>query len=610
MTCSSSTTSITDLRRPNRRRLGWPWLLGLVGLAGLAVALAPLAGHAEPQSAAGLIAAARAALRRDDGIDAEMKLRAALAEGASRPQVAAYLGGAYLRQGDLDRAREWLGAGTFSPASAAEGFRVLAQLEQRENNLPAAGAALDRARAITPADPELWVEIGRLRYRAGDQVQAIRAADYAMRLNPRNVRALEFRGQLVRDRYGLLAALPWFETALMSAPQDVSVLSEYAATLGELGRAREMLVVTRRLLQLDPGNPRAYYLQAVLAARGGRNEVARQLLARTKGKLDGEIGVKLLGAVLELSAGNTQTASELCEQVLERQPASVSARQLLARALFASRQFKYLTLRFRDDIARDDATPYLLTTVARGFEAIGDRDQAGALLDRAAAPQRAALRVVPNGPIGALLAQGRGGDALAQAEQDRARHPGSYQAQALAGDVQLALGRPSEAQERYAAAASIRMSDALLLRRFQAFIAANDLAGAAQMVQAYLAQNPADRAALRLQASLALRTGDARQAEQILDYLGRTGSGQDVQLLTDLALIRLGTGDPQGGERVAAQAYRLQRASPIAAQALALSYATLAVQRPQTVALIAKARAMLGDNALLAETRMRLRRGV
>ena len=311
--------------------------------------------------------------------------------------------------------------------------------------------------------------------------------------------------------------------------------------------------------------------------------------------------------MLELSAGNTQTASELFEQFLEREPDDMQARQLLAKALYDGGQYRYLVLRFRDDIARNDASPYLLTMVARGFEATGDRLRAGQLLDRAALPATAALRVVPVGSrVGALMAQGLSQDALAAAEADRAAAPGSYETQAAAGDVQLALGHPAQAQRCYALAARIRMSDSLLKRRFQAFAGTGDVQGAARMVGEYLRQNPGNRTALRLQAALAVRSGNPLQAGAILDYLRRTGSGQDVQLLADLALVRLGSGEAHAGEQAASQAYSLQRGSPIAAQALALSYATLQVRRGQALSLLDKARQMLGDNPLLAQARDRL----
>lgn len=595
-------------RRGQKRWLGPKrWLDMSKVLLAASLLLAPMAAHTEPETTAALIEAARSALRRDDGIDAEVKLRNALSHGVPRDQIAAYMGGAFFRQGDLVRARQWLGQGQFSPETAAEGFRVLAALEQQEGHLVAAGKAYDRALAITPDDAGLWVEIGRLRYRGGQHLLAIDAAEHALGLAPSNVRALEFRGELMRDQYGLLAGIKWFETALVHAPQDVSVLMQYAATLGELGRGTEMVAVTRRLLEMSPGNPKAYYLQSVLAARAGDYEVARRLLAKTNGKFDNTPGAILLGAVLELSAGNTQTASELCEKLLEKHPDTIAAKQLLARALYRGGQYHYLTLRFRDDIARKDVSPYLLTVIARGFEAIGERMRAGELLDRANLPQDAALRVVHDANrIGELMAQGRSGEAIAATRHDLTAAPGSYDSQSLAGDLQLALGHAAKAQQHYLEASRIRMTDSLLQRRFEAYSTVDDFQGAAQMVADILAQNPGNRTALRLQALLSLRAGDPLRAGAVLEYLRATGSDDDVQLLADLALIRVGTGAPQMAQGVAEHAYHLQRSSPIAAQALALHYAALGVRRPDALSLLDKARQMLGDNALIADARQRL----
>ena len=599
MTCSSSTICTTER---------WRWVrLSTVAVA-LGLALAPLAGHAEPEPYARSIAAARDALSRGDGVDAEMKARAALHRGAPRAEVSAYLGEAYLDQGDLDRARTWLGSGDFAPDTRLSGLRALARLERDTGDLAAAAKAYDRALAIAPRDAGLWVEIGRLRYVAGEHLAAIAVVERAVALDPANVRALEFRGELVRDRYGLLAAIPWFEAALMHAPSDVSVLTQYAATLGELGRASECLVVTRRILQLSPGNPQAFYLQAVIAARAGDYELARGLMARTKGKLGALPGVLMLQGVLELAAGNTRSAAEALEQVLSRQPDNLRAKELLARALFQGKQFRYLTLRFRGDIAAGATSPYLLTMVARGYEAVGDRAAAGVLLDRAAAPQVPGLRVVGTNAISLLLAKGQADEAASLAQQAQASTPGMYDTQSLAGDAQFARGDAAAAAQRYADAARVRMSESLLLRRFAAYHAMGDGEDAAQMVDAYLLQNPTSRVALRLAATLAVAQGDASRAGSILDYLRRSGGGRDVQLLCDLALVQDAAGEAGQGEASAEDAYRLQRANPTTAQVLGLSYATLGLNRQDAAALLDKARRMLGANPMIAEARARLRR--
>lgn len=559
------------------------------------------AGLADQPGRAALVRDARAAIGRGDGIDAEMKLRAAMLQGAPRQDVAAYMGEAYLAQDNRDKARQWLGGHDFSQATAASGWRALATLEMRDGNLPASGRAYDQVLQRTPEDPTLWVDIGRLRYAGGQHALAIDAARRALQLGPRNVRVLEFAGQLVRDRYGLAAALPWFEQALMIDKDDVPVLLEYAATLGDMGRNAEMLTVTRRVLQLKPKNPRAYYLQAVLAARAGKLDVARGLLVRTRGKLDALPGVMLLQGVTELAAGNYSASAEALERLLQLRPDDRRARDLLAQAIYRSGEFRYATLRFGPDLAREDASPYLLTTVARAYEALGDRARAAALLDRATRPTSALLRIDPQGSrIGAMLAQGQAHGAESLAETDRARDPGFYDTSALAGDVQLALGNAAGAQARYADAAEIRMPESLFQRRFEAFILAHDRLGAATLVDAFLGENPASRAGLRAAAWLALGSGETSRARAILVWLRDNGGQRDVQLLSDLAVLEAGTGDAGEGDVNAAAAYRLQRASPTATQAYGYSAARQGADGARARALLDKARAMVGNSPVIA----------
>lgn len=577
--------------------------------AALALSLAgPLALHAaSPGDDAGRIAAARAALSRGDGIDGEMKLRAALQAGVPRSAVAAFMGQAFLAQEDRARARQWLAPGDFAPDTAAQGWRALGLLERLDGNLVASARAYDKALALAPRDASLWVEIGRLRYVSGEHRAAIAAAEHALALEPGNVRALEFRGQLVRDRYGLMGSLPWFEQAIMRDSKDVSVLLQYAATLGELGRASEAVTVTRRVLELSPKNPRAYYLQAVIAARAGNYALSRGLLARTRGKLDREPGVQLLRGVVETAQGNPSAGAEALEAVLRVRPDDRAARDLLARAIFVAGEHRYATLRFAADIARDDASPYLLTVVARSHEALGERQRAGELLDRAARGEGAALRILPaQGAIGAMLARGEGKAAQARAEAAREAAPGFYDSQALAGDVQLALGRARAAQQRYAAAAEIRMPESLFVRRFEAYVMANDQDGAAQLVEGYLRQNPTSRPALRAAARLAIAAGDAGRARVILAWLRGNGEGNDVQLLSDLAMVEARLGDLDAARESALAAYRLQRASPLATQALAYSYAAAGTSPLAARALLDKAQVMVGATPLIAEARRRL----
>lgn len=556
-------------------------------------ALVLLAGAASPGQ--DFIAQGRDALAKGDGISAEVALRRALAAGVPREAVAAYMGEALLDQEAPDKAREWLGPGEFTEGTAAQGFRHLAQLEQMQGNLAAAGEAFDEAMAITPRDATMWVEIGRLRYVGGEHVLAIEAADYALRLDPDNVRALEFKGQLVRDSQGLTAGLPWFERALQRHPRDIAVLGEYAATLGDLGRAKKMLEVTRQMLTIEPGNPRAYFLQAVMAARAGNTELARGLFARTKDKFDDTPAGQLLEGVLEMEAGNYVLAAEALQKLARAQPGNARAAELLARAYALGGENALVVHDNADAAARPEASPYMLTLVARAYEAEGRRDLAAPLLDRAAQAQRPRLwPIAPGSEVGGLLAAGDVAGARALADQHIATNPGSAFNQTIAGDVRLAAGDGAGALEHYRLAAFVRLSQPMLLRMVAASTDAGQGAGAAALVEAFLAANSNDPVAARMAAGEAATMGDWRRARQLLEHVRDNGGASDTELLADLSLAQLRSGDVKAAEATARAAYGLQRASPVAAHAWGLSLDALG-QRAPAQALLAKSRGTFAE---------------
>jgi predicted Zn-dependent protease len=534
---------------------------------------------AAPPGAAGFLSAAQAALAKGDGIAAEAQLDRAVDAGAAREDVAAAMGDALLRQGALDQAREWLGPARFAAGQEGYGWRTLGRLERAAGNLPAAGNAYDRALQYSPNDGQIWVDIGRLRYAGGEQVQAVEAADHALALAPGDPRGLEFRGQLVRDQYGLTAALPWFEAGLRQAPDDVALLGEYAATLGELGRAKDMLKVTRRMLVIDPGNARALYLQAVLAARAGKMDLARSLLRRTGERIAGMPAAMLLRGVLELEAGNPNLAIDVLDRLVRMQPANGPARLLLARAAAVAGDRAQLFAAVSDDLA---GAPYLLTLQARAQEDAGRRDLAAPLLSRAASAsgglrpigdrQDAAILAADweeaSGRIGAgvpyvrkRVAGGNLGLAGEIAERLRAANPGSADAQAIAGDVRLLLRDPAGALERYRIAAKVRVTADLASRMALAFDGLGQAGAGDEVVEAHLAASPTDRHLNRVAAQRAARRGDWVRSRALLEYLALLAP-RDTGLLAELAEARARTGDKAGAERAAASAYALRRGSP------------------------------------------------
>ena len=599
-----------------------------IALALFLVALAA-PSLAVPEAAQADLASARKALQRGDGIAAEADLQRALASGASKPDVAADMGEALIQQGARDKARGWLGPAQFDPAQAGRGWRLLGMLERLEGNLAASGKAYDQAMRITPNDPQMWVEIGRLRYQGGEHLLAIEAADRALAAGPENPRALEFKAQLVRDAEGDAAALPLYEKALSTSPKDLLLLGGYAASLGELGWASEMLVVTRKMIAIDPRQPQAFYLQAVLAARAGNSDLARAMLNRTGDQLDNMPAALLLSGALDLEAGNANAAAQQLTRLVDLQPANQRAATLLARALYEAGDYQQLFARFGLQAGRADASPYLLGVLGRALEAQGDRIAAAPLLDRAAGA--AAPELMPvferDGPadLGAGWSANQVNPGLAAryvrslllagdqagARQVAARYvelrPSSAEALGLIGDTDLLAGQWGAALDRYSLSAKVRFNDQLALRWAIALERAGRGDQVSGMISRYLSLFPGSRLMTRIAGNQALAAQDWPRARSLFENLVLRGGNHDAGLLADLSIAQLRSGDAKAALISAERACQIAPASPFTALVRALALKALDQDLDLARQLVEQVGKTAPKNPLLAEARRKLR---
>lgn len=594
-----------------------------IALAALALG-ASVGGLADPAELQRLRDKASGALASGDARGAEFHLQAALKAGVPRQTVAVPMARALLAQGRAGEARDWLGEGRFSADEALVGWRTLAEAEKQLGNLPAAGRALDRALVLAPKDSGLWTQIGRLRYAGGEQWQALGAAEHALSLAPDDPVALAFRAELERDRAGPAAALDYYRQALDRAPGSLPIGLGQAATQGELGQASAMLDTLRNL---PPDHPQALYLQAVLAARAGDYQLGMALSGKAGRRWPDTPAALELRAILELEAGNPNQAVLLLDQLIARQPVNYRVRLLLARALYESGQPEVLLNRFASVGARSDAPVYLLTLLGWAEEDRGDRVAAARWLDRAAGRREPLVTPLPYpGEIGwdgrwsatpgavgvavplvrSLLARGDRGGAERIAETALAAHPGSADAQWLAGDVQLALGRNDAALARYVAAAQIRYADLLVLRMAQALERQGRPAEAAAATARYLRAYPGSRLGARLAAGQRAVAGDWSGARVLLESLVLRGGGRDALLLADLSQAQVRSGDTDAAFTTAQRAWRLQPGSPVTAQALGLALVAARRDPVQARALLDQSRLTGGDNPLLIKARKAL----
>lgn len=428
-----------------------------------------------------------------------------------------------------------------------------------EGNLAVAGRKLDAARARQPDDPALWVAIARLRFRGGEHLTAIEAADRALALGPDHAPALLMRALMVRDAHGFAASELWFEAALAADPANPDAWAEYAAALGDSGQASGMLSAVRELAEVAPGDPRVFYLQAVLAARAGEHALARSLLERSRMAVRGVPAAVLLDAVISLEEGNPDSAVAALEPLAQRQPANTRLRELLARALLASGREAELIDRFGRDAQAAETSPYLALLVGRAHERLGDRVAAAPLLARAYRGARKGLAVLavrdglpqPTADARRAALAGSWNAGRKDAERLRRRFPASADVASLAGDAILGAGDPQAALAAYALATRVKRPWSLTRRAVLAYRSSRDEAAATTLLARHVAGEPDGISGLIALAEVEGQRGEWGRTALLLDHAGALGGGNDPALLALRLQAARALGVPADAQRFA-----------------------------------------------------------
>lgn len=545
--------------------------------------------QARPGDTRARLALARTNLMLRDGVGAQAEVERARASGVPAAETAHLLAHALFLQGGHDDAIR-AGAGA-APAHVAYAARIMSNAALAKGDTARAAAELDRAVAAGPEDSEAWLELARFLRRNQDLAAALAAADKAVRFGPRSVEALTLRGELTRSQYGLAAAVPWFDRALAIDPDHVVALLERAATLGDVGRMSEMLRDSRRVLELSPGHPRAFYLQAMLAARGRDFELARAIWDKTNGRLDNAPAGALLASAIDYGTGAVEQAVVRLQRLVAQQPGNRKARRLLAAAQWRNGDVPGVIATLAPLADRPDADSYTLSLIGRALARQGNMAAASAYLARAAQPQRRALtaldarnvsdeelaeirRVAAASPghapsqislVAALLGRGLGEEALQRALRLQAGNPGAPDAHILAGDARGMRGDFAGAAGEYRKAANLAFTEAVALRMIEALQRSNQSAAAESVLQLFLQQNPRNVPALVLHAGRRMQARDWAEAIRVYEGLRTRLGDADATILNNLAWAYSESGDHSRALPLARRAWDLDRDNPATA---------------------------------------------
>ena len=574
----------------------------------------------DPQWIEARITQAEVLLRLKDGIAAQAELEHAFELGLDRSRVRHLYGHAFQLQGKWDLARQQLLANDISSEHQAYAARIMGRLAIQTGDEELATRAFDHAVALDDRNPELWVDIARFRARSGDQAGAINAVDEAVKLDANNIRALQYRGELLRFQFGLGAALPWFERALQIDSNDIDLLTEYGATLGDMGRMQEMLIVARKIISLDGKNPRAFFMQSVLAARAGRYDLARILMQKTEGRLDNVPGVILVQGIIEHGEGNFNVAIDKFRRLVSLQPNNMEAKNLLARSLYLVGDTAEAADLLMPQVSRSGAEPYAMWLAVRAKEANGQRGQIVDLFNRVAihdsgresafetATPLSVLRaevsrdannarvVIPY--IRALYDAGDYSGAFDQSRRLQNANPGASDAHILVADAAMARNDYDTALSALDKARRIRFSEPVLLRTVEALRAKGALQESGKVLAEYLSYNPNSIAALRWMAYAHLETENWDVARRILENLRSRIGENDALMMAGLAQAYTGLGETDKAIRAGRIAYYVQPSSPVVSHIYGLAILTDGSRNKDAVDLIRKAVEIAPENTV------------
>lgn len=394
----------------------------------------------------------KALLANGEMVAAEAALNEALRLGVSRAEVVLPLARAVLGQGrpaDLLDETKFPTTG-LSAVTLAELLVLKAGAHADLGKPREAMPLLERARQVQPNSAGPWLAEVPIRIRARQMAEARAAADRALLLAPDSAEALYIRGSVSHAGNDIATALDFYGRALA---QDGDHLESLLARAGIRLDAGDLALAEADLESLKrsaPRDPRATYLRALAAERGGRAKEARDALAEVTGLLDPipletlryRPQVLILGGLSHYGLRQFEKAKPYLETIQRDQPAS-PASKLLAQIHVADgnhdRAVEVLEAYLRNQ-PRDVQAQLLLANAhlvqRRHSRAIQVLQSALQVNDSAAL--RSALGI-------ALLQSDRPNEALPQLEQAYRMAPSDLRTGVELGNLYLRARRPADA---------------------------------------------------------------------------------------------------------------------------------------------------------------------
>lgn len=463
------------------------------------------------------------------------------------------------------RGLEFVAAGAFEKARLefhnavridpdfAPGYFQLALLREREGDLAAMAALLQRVIEIEPEHVAARVRLAQLALIEPAPDIALDHAEAAMRFAPGDPEALAARA-LVRLQLGnTVGARADAEAALAKEPFQPQARMVLVNLALEAGRPKEALAMIERHAEARPRDLAMAGLKlGILETMGDQAAIGAHLawMAQTFPELP---NLRLALAEWHLSQGDTAKAAAEYRAMVAAAPQNVEA--ALAYVGFLERTGGAEAARAElERLAQAEGAPFaLLAALAELEDRLGLKEAARARMRAAiAAPKRPEDANAARRQLARLLNQdGAAAEALALVDAVLASDPGDLEALALRAAMRLDAGEtgPALVDLRRALRESPRHPSLLTLTARAHLIAGNEVLAGENLAGAMQASGFEPEMTLRYAEFLA-RSGRLGPAESVLSEAARRHPGHRP-LLGSLAELRLRLGDWVGAEAVA-----------------------------------------------------------
>lgn len=245
----------------------------------------------------------KALLLNGDVVAAEVAFNEALRLGVNRAEVVVPLAQTYMAQGKQAQvlSQQQFDAAGLSPDVQLQVWLIRAAASADTGDLRAALKAVDEARVLDARSAAPWLAEVPVRIRGKQFKEAEAAVARALELTPNSAEAWYQKGSVAHVSGNLPASLAAYDQALKLDPKhiesrvaraglylDMNRPADTQADIDALTRyAREASLARKEPVQPNgPNEPRAYYLQALLAERNQQPDVAQQALKNITTLLD------------------------------------------------------------------------------------------------------------------------------------------------------------------------------------------------------------------------------------------------------------------------------------------------------------------------------------